>query len=261
MRHPLLLLLSCFLLLTLSAESNAVDDEMLYPVNRGYAEIDESLGVARTQAVHSNKLLMVVLGADWCHDSRAFIDHLRDPEFEALIAERYVVERVNVGYYDYVRGVVDRWDIPIIYGTPTVIVVEPGTDTVLNRDSLAHWRNAAALEPEDAVTYFEKYHAGPPPTPDIPSPVLAEALGDIERFERTQAERIYDAYAELGAEMKALGDERPGPDFLERWDNLAAMRGEITVDLEKLRAQARAEDAAGATDISLAFPAYELFID
>ncbi len=232
-----------------------------YPAGRDYDQIDASLDGARDRAIDENKLLMVVLGADWCHDSRAFIDHLGDPAFAALIETRYVVERVNVGYFDYVRGVVDRWDIPVIYGTPTVIVVEPASDTVLNRDSLSHWRSAASMEPAEAERYFDAFAPGPPPSPESPSPELAEALDDIERFERAQAERIYRAYAVLGAEMRGMGEERPSPEFMEKWDNLAAMRSSITTDLADLRASARAQDEAGASDIALSYPQYDLFID
>ena len=61
--------------------------------------------------------------------------------------------------------------------------------------------------------------------------------------------------------MRELGDERPGPEFNEKWDNLADMRGAITGDLDALRAAAMALDAAGEQDIGFDYPRYELFID
>ncbi len=261
MRHSFLLFLAACLFLPVA---HAADDEggtTHYPVGRDYEQIGASLDGARARAIGQDKLLMVVLGADWCHDSRAFIDHLEDPGFAALIEARYVVERVNVGFFDYVRGVVDRWDIPVIYGTPTVIVVEPVSDTVLNRDSLSHWRSAASMDPADAERYFNEFSPGTPASPGAPSPELAAALADIERFERAQAERIYRAYAVLGAEMRGMGEERPSAEFLKKWDNLAAMRSAITTDLAQLRDSARTQDQAGASDIALTFPQYDLFID
>jgi hypothetical protein len=232
-----------------------------YPPTSGYDQIDNSLARARASAVHSNRLLMVVMGADWCHDSRAFIDYLDDPAFAALIAERYLVERVNVGFYDHVRGVVNHWGVPIIYGTPTVLVIEPNSNTVLNRDSLAYWRSADSLGAAAAVRYFGNFQPGPPPPAATLSARLADAFAAIDAYERRQAERLYRAYDDLGDRMRTLGDAAPDADFMERWDNVAAMRSGITADLAALREEARAQDRAGADPIRLSYPEYDLYTD
>lgn len=255
-----------FLLLALvSLCGNAAAAEpgsvLRYPPLAAPDEVHATLAAAREQARGADKLLMVVLGADWCHDSRAFADYLQDPDFRTLIDARYVVERVNVGFYENVRPVVDAWDLPVIYGTPTVIVEEPNSGVILNRDTLPYWRNADALGIEAALTYFDAFQPGPPPQAPTPSAALAEALESIDAFERSQAERIYRAYGELGALLAAMGEDAPDTDFMEKWDSLAAMRGQITRDLDALRSAARALDAAGETHISLEFPSYALFID
>ncbi len=233
----------------------------LYPETHGYDDIHKAIAQSRQDAIDQGKLLMVIMGADWCHDSRAFITHLQDPAFETLIDERYVVKRVNVGYYDFIREVIAPWNIPVIYGTPTVLVVEPVTDTLLNRDTLPTWRNAASMSADDAVNYFAEYDPGPPAAAQAPSPALAEALAQIDAFEREQAERIYTAYAEIGAMLREMGDESPSPEFRVKWDQLATMRRDITVDLGRMRTEAQARVAAGETDIPFDFPDYSLFID
>ena len=249
-------------LLAIPPSGQSADSEKTrYPAATGYDQIEHSLAQARETAVEADKLLMVIMGADWCHDSRAFIDYLEDPGFAALIAERYVVERVNVGFYDHVRGVVDHWNIPIIYGTPTVLVIEPNSNTVLNRDSLSYWRSADSLGAAKAVTYFDRFEPGPPPPVATPSSTLADALAEIDAFERRQAERLYVAYADLGERMRALGDASPDADFLERWDNVAAMRSSITADLAALRKEARFQDETGADPIHLTYPSYDLYTD
>lgn len=249
------------LVATAAARAEAPPETPHFPESQDAAQIEIDLDAARAAARDQGKLLMVVMGANWCHDSRAFADLLDDPGFAALLADRYVVQKVNVGFYDHVRDVVTRWDIPVIYGTPTVIVLEPDSGMVLNRDTLPHWRNAASLDATDAVDYFDDYRPGPPPPRATPSPALAEALAGIDAFEREQAERIYAAYAVLGELLRELGDDRPGPEFMEKWDNLAAMRSEITVDLAELRAEARKKDQAGDAWPEPVFPEYDLFID
>lgn len=257
------LLAAGMLLIAVALPASAADKDgkTRFPKGLDETEIQVSLAKARNQAREEGRLLMVILGADWCHDSRAFIDYLEDPAFAALIDERYRVERVNVGFYDNVRGVVSAWDLPVIYGTPTVIVEEPISGVVLNRDTLPHWRDAAALGAGETVRYFGAFAPGAPAESPAPSPALADALADIDDFETAQAERIYAAYAEIGQLLSELGDDRPGPDFIEKWDNLAAMRGAITGDLAALRAAARTLDAAGEREIALDFPSYDLFID
>lgn len=248
----------------LSVSSRAATDDSedpRYPATTGYGQIERSLTAAKTSARESGKLLMVIMGADWCHDSRAFIDFLEDPDFKALIENRYVVERVNVGYYDHVRDVLAPWDVPIIYGTPTVLVVEPHSDTVLNRDSLSYWRSADALGAGKTVPYFDQFQPGAPPAKPPPSPLLAQVFAEIDAFEQRQAERLYLAYADLGARMRDLGDAPPDAAFLERWDNVAAMRSSITRDLANLRQEARIQDEAGDGPIRLSFPEYDLYID
>ena len=232
-----------------------------YPATAGYEQIDHSLAQARRAAVDARKLLLVVMGANWCHDSRAFIDYLDDPALAALIEDRYVVERVNVGFFDHVRGVVAHWNVPIIYGTPTVLVIEPNRNAVLNRDSLSYWRNADSLSAAEAVTYLDGFQPGDVPPTATHSQPLADALAEIDAFERRQAERLYLAYEDLGARMRALGEASPDADFLERWDNVAAMRSSITADLAELRREVRARDAAGADLLPLTYPDYDLYTD
>ncbi|KAA9134211.1 thioredoxin family protein [Marinihelvus fidelis] len=243
------------------ALASSPGEPTLYPETSSYSEIHNSIEAARTVARDRGKLLMVVMGADWCHDSRGFIDLLADPGFRALVDERYVVQRVNVGYYDFVRDVIQAWDVPVIYGTPTVLVIEPASDTVLNRNTLPYWRNAASMSASDAIDYFDAYTPGPPPPAPATSPELAAALADIDAFEREQAERIYAAYADIGAMMRDLDGERPGPGFREKWDSLAAMRAQITVDLAELRRQAHQQASSGADPIELDFPEYSLYLD
>lgn len=251
------------LLIACLSDTAAADRDVpaLFPETTAYDDIDQSIAASRQAAIEHDKLLMIVMGADWCHDSRAFVNYLQDPSFAALVEQRFIVQRVNVGYYDFVRDVITRWNVPVIYGTPTVLVVEPVTDTLLNRDSLPTWRNAASMSATDATAYFDDFQPGPPTVTPQPSPALMEALAEIDQYEQDQADRIYLAYAEIGAMMREMGDARPGPAFNEKWDQLAAMRRDITVDLERLRTEARTRAAAGETDIELAYPHYPLFID
>lgn len=241
----------------------AESEPPVYPEVDSYEDIFTGVDAAREQALVEGKLLLYVMGADWCHDSRDFVTKTQQPELRALIAQRYVVHLINVGYLTHVREVINYFGEPVIYGTPTVLVVEPESRAVLNADSLPHWRSSSLYSDKDAVDYFSSYSPGMK-TAKAPAagPALAAALAEIDQFELKQAERIYLAYAELGGLMASMGsDQKPGQEFVEKWKQLAGMRSQITVDLSDLRAEAQWQDQTGQEPIKLSFPAYSLFVD
>lgn len=255
-----------YLLLGLGACQSAATTEQAanpaFPEPTPYPEVFQRLEQARTHAREEQKLLMLVLGAEWCHDSRGFVHKMEKPDFAALIEDRYEILLVNIGFLEYIRNIVERYQVPVIYGTPTVLVIEPDSNTVLNRDTLPYWRNADSISSSDTLAYFQAFRPGQlPAKPATPSPALAAALEDIDRFEQQQAERIYLAYAELGEMMRDLYPEPPNAEFREKWENLGQMRSSITDDLTALRNIARDLDALGFEPIQLQYPSYDLFID
>ena len=219
-----------------------------------------SVNDVMVRAEIEGKLAMLVLGANWCHDSTHFVEMIESPELRELLEQRYVVALFNTGYMDHVKDYLQPLGVPAIYGTPTVLIVDPVTGDVRNLDQHYYWRNASQLTEEDARRYFSRYLMAPaPPVPM--SPRLAEALAQIDSFEAAQGQRIYAAYTALG-ELMREGDGGDLPEgFVEKWKNLGRMRSQITGDLEALRQSAREQDAAGAAAIELDFPEYALFID
>lgn len=255
----------CLLLGLVTCQSTSAAEQAAnpaFPEPTPYPDVFQRLEQARTHAREKEKLLMLVLGAEWCHDSRGFVHKLQEPDFAALIEDRYEILLVNIGFLEYIRDIVERYQVPVIYGTPTVLVIEPASNIVLNRETLPYWRNADSISSRDTVAYFQAFRPGQlPAKPEAPSPALAVALKDIDRFEQQQAERIYLAYAELGDMMRELHPEPPNAEFREKWENLGQMRSSITDDLTALRNIARELDALGFEPIQLQYPTYELFID
>jgi hypothetical protein len=233
-----------------------------YPATSSYDEIFTAMDEARERALRDNKLVLYVMGANWCHDSTDFVMKTQSPGFSALIRERYVVQLLNVGNLEFIREVITRYGEPITYGTPTVLVVEPASNTLLNRASLPYWRDSKSVSIDDTMAYFSRFRPGDKPAADPQySQALAQAMTRVDEFEQVQAERIYLAYADLGALFESGAAQPPTDEFMAKWKNLAAMRGQITEDLAALRAEAIAQDVAGANPIKLEFPRYDLYID
>lgn len=127
-----------------------------YPEAELYdASIDASVEVdaALARAGERDVNVMLVLGANWCHDSRAFAGWLETDRFAAMLEERFEVVFVNVGMPQSDDGhnlqIAKRFGFDSLEGTPTVLVIAPD-ETVLNADTAKTWRNTASRN-EDAI--------------------------------------------------------------------------------------------------------------
>ncbi len=149
-------LATAILALVLSACATVSDTAKYHPEARSYdaagdatALVDAALARAETHGRH----VIVAMGANWCHDSRAFAGWMAEPRFQRLIADHYELVFVNVGMPQTGDGhnlhIARRFGLEGIKGTPTVVVLSPG-GTVLNADTAGTWRNAASRS-EDAI--------------------------------------------------------------------------------------------------------------
>ena len=107
------------------------------------AELDAAL--ARASA--DGKSVLLVMGANWCHDSRALAGLLETPRFAALVEERYHLVFANVGMPQtgdtHNLALAARYGIDSLEGTPTVLVIGPD-GKLQNADTAKTWRNAAS---------------------------------------------------------------------------------------------------------------------
>jgi hypothetical protein len=122
------------------------------------ADVDAALA----RAAASGKRVLVVFGANWCHDSTALAGWLATPRFAALLAERYELVFVNVGLPQTGDGhnlaVARRFGLAEMAGTPALLVLTPEGKPV-NLDTAATWRNAASRS-EEAIYAELKALAG-----------------------------------------------------------------------------------------------------
>jgi hypothetical protein len=128
------------------------------PDARSYAVTTNAMGdvdAALARAAGNGKRVLVVLGANWCHDSTALAGWLETPRFAALAAERYELVFVNVGMPQTGDGhnlaVPQRFGLAEIKGTPALLVLTTEGKAV-NLDTAAGWRNAASRSEEAILT-------------------------------------------------------------------------------------------------------------
>lgn len=127
-----------------------------HPEARPYAEKADAMAdveAALARSAVSGKRVLLVLGANWCHDSRALAGWLETPRFAALVAERYELVFVDVGMPQTGEGrnleIARRFGLEDMKNTPALLVLTPDGRAV-NLESARSWRDAASRS-EDAI--------------------------------------------------------------------------------------------------------------
>ena len=157
MRYLLLLLAGLTLIpaSALLAESAAIHHPEARPFDAN-ADAAADVDAALARAAVDDKPVIVVMGANWCHDSRGLAGWFAEPRFAAMLMTKYEIVYVDVGYKDRNIDIAKRFGVKAIKGTPTVLVLS-ADGALLNRKSAPKWRNAASREQDDIFVYFDQF--------------------------------------------------------------------------------------------------------
>jgi len=228
------------------------------PSDNPLADLAATLDTAR----ESDKLALVILGGNWCHDSRALASRLYEEPLSTTINEHYETLFVDVGYLQKGKEVITSLGIPVYYATPTLLIVDPVTGRVVNAQNRHQWSDAASISMAESVDYFRLFantdltiEQGEYET-DVD---LQQLLNQIDAFEQTQAERLYQAYEVLAPMLRAYKEGDKDAFSEDLWNEVRDFRYQVPVDLERLRSEARQRVAAGETGIKLIYPVYPAF--
>ena len=213
-------------------------------------------------ARESKHLLLVVMGANWCHDSRALASRLFKEPLSSVVDEYFEILFVDIGYLEKGKEVINSLGIPVYYATPTVLIVDPVSGKVVNTTNRHQWANAATISMEESVDYFQQFA-----NTDLTAlqndaetdENLQAVLMEIDAFEQIQADRLYLAYAILGPMLHAYKDGDKDAFSEDTWNEVRDYRYKVSADIEVLRVEAHERVATGETDIRLTYPVYPAF--
>ena len=241
----------------IEAEPAAASSGKLYhPSAEPLAGLAAKMALAKT----NNRLLLVVLGGNWCHDSRALAARLYTAPLDTLVNASYETLFVDVGYLEKGRDVLTSLGIPVYYATPTVLIVDPVSGQVINTRDRHRWANASSIDMTESVAYFSQFaETGPAAAEAENDPSLETLLDEIDAFEQLQAERLYQAYGILGPMLKAYKEGNPKAFREDLWNEVRDYRYQVPADLDALRTAARERVASGETGIKLDYPVYPPF--
>lgn len=118
------------------------------------ADVNAALGRAKARGVNT----IIIMGANWCHDSRGLAGHLRSERFQPLISAHYEVVYVDIDTPQNGEGrnldIAARYGVTDISGTPNVLVISPAGKLVNTAEDARSWRDAASRDADDIYAYF-----------------------------------------------------------------------------------------------------------
>lgn len=127
-----------------------------YPEAQSYTVSDYAMAdvdAALVRAAAGDKRVLVVMGANWCHDSRALAGWLESKRIAALVGREYELVFVNIGMPQTGDGhnlaIARRFGLADLPGTPNLLVLTSQGELV-NADTATTWRNASTRE-ESAI--------------------------------------------------------------------------------------------------------------
>ncbi len=136
-----------------------------HPEARPFAEdadTQQALAGALQAAAVDGRNLIVIMGANWCHDSRALAGWFTTPHFAQMLARQYHVVYIDVGNPQMGKGrnleIAKRFGIKKVKGTPLVMLVSPDGMLLNSKKDAASWRNSASRSENDIFRYFSEFN-------------------------------------------------------------------------------------------------------
>jgi thiol-disulfide isomerase/thioredoxin len=119
------------------------------------ADAKAVVAAAKARAKAGHKLLIVDLGGNWCLDCRILAGTMEVPALKTWLDRHYEIVTVDVGRFD------KNLDIPAHYGitdrlkgVPSLLVVDPKTDKLLNAGRTAALADARSMNPQGLADWL-----------------------------------------------------------------------------------------------------------
>ncbi|WP_205412238.1 thioredoxin family protein [Sphingomonas crusticola] len=136
-------------------------EQLAKPLPLPYDEKANALAAvdrARAKARASHKLLLIDLGGNWCLDCRILAGTMDLPEVNAFVRRHFEVVTVDVGRFDKNLAVPARYGITDrLKGVPSVLIVDPRTNRLLNEGRTAALADARSMTPQALADWLAQW--------------------------------------------------------------------------------------------------------
>lgn len=136
-------------------------DQLAKPLPLPYdeqADARATVAAAKARARAHHRLLLIDLGGNWCLDCRLLAGTMDLPELRKFLGTKYEIVTVDIGRFN------KNLDIPAHYGVtnrmegvPSVFVVDPRTDKLLNPDRTAAIQDARSMSPQALADWLASW--------------------------------------------------------------------------------------------------------
>ena len=138
--------------------ARSIDD--LAPLPLPYdekANATQDVAKARAKAKAAHKLLLIDLGGNWCADCRILASVMEQPEMRPFMKKHYELVTVDVGRFDKNMAIAERYGFKKLEGVPALLIVDPATNKVINRDKIFALADARSMSPQALADWLAKW--------------------------------------------------------------------------------------------------------
>ena len=116
------------------------------------------VAAAKARAKASGKLLLIDLGGNWCGDCRILAATMDLPEMKTFVDRHYETVEVDVGRMDKNLQIPAKYGITQkLEGVPSLLIVDPKTDKLINAGNTANLSDASHMSPQDLADWLAKW--------------------------------------------------------------------------------------------------------
>lgn len=220
--------------------SEAVKPEYVFkPADNPSAEVNNALLKAKAE----NKFALIVLGAQWCHDSVGLAENFSTEQMHTILSDRFITQFVDVAYLEDRRNITNLLAYPNYFATPTVLIVDPTNNTIMNIDSITTWQSAASVDAAEYLEHFSRWNKQEANT----LVTVSKKHSALSAFETEQSARLQNGYNKLGplleASEKARSHTNTGDQETEEesqllntlWREVKIFRTQVQADIHEFR--------------------------
>ena len=120
--------------------------------------VDAKVERARAQALHEHKLLLIDMGGNWCGDCRILAGTMELPTVKRFVDAHYVEVTVDSGrHMDQNLQVPNRYGVPTLSGVPSLFVVDPRSDRLLDAGHTPALADARHMSPQGLADWLAQW--------------------------------------------------------------------------------------------------------
>jgi thiol:disulfide interchange protein len=114
--------------------------------------------VAKARARATHKLLLIDLGGNWCLDCRLLAASMDIAPLKAFLARHYEIVTVDVGRMDKNLAIPAHYGLTDrLAGVPSLLVVDPRSDKLLNEGRTAALADARSMSPQGLADWLAQW--------------------------------------------------------------------------------------------------------